>query len=158
MLGVVPIEEARRLAEESDLDLVLLSPNPENPVCRIMDYGKYQYEQAKREREAKKRQQVVEVKEVGLKLTTEEHDLAFKVRNAIRFLEDGNRVKVSIRFRGREMAYQTQGYDVMADFARRCEAVATVDRPARVEGRFMVMFLAPRKDREKSQKKETQAQ
>lgn len=149
MVGVVPIEQARQVAEASALDLVLISPNPDNPVCRVMDFGKYQYEQAKREREARKRQQTIEVKEVGMKLTTEEHDLAYKIRNAERFLEDGNRVKVSIRFRGREMAYTNQGYDVMRDVAKRLEDLAVVDRPARVEGRNMVMYLAPRKDNDK---------
>ncbi|MDI9497918.1 MAG: translation initiation factor IF-3 [Bacillota bacterium] len=146
MVGIVPIEQAQQIADASGMDLVLISPNPDNPVCRVMDYGKYQYEQAKRDREARKRQQTIEVKEVGLKLSTEEHDLAYKLRNAERFLGDGNRVKISIRFRGREMAYTNQGYDVMADVAKRLEDIAVIDRPARVEGRNMVMFLAPRKD------------
>ncbi|MDI9469712.1 MAG: translation initiation factor IF-3 [Bacillota bacterium] len=146
MVGIVPIEQAQQIADASGMDLVLISPNPDNPVCRVMDYGKYQYEQAKRDREARKRQQTIEVKEVGLKLSTEEHDLAYKLRNAERFLNDGNRVKISIRFRGREMAYTNQGYDVMAEVAKRLEETAVIDRPARVEGRNMVMFLAPRKD------------
>ncbi|MDD2213631.1 MAG: translation initiation factor IF-3 [Oscillospiraceae bacterium] len=146
MVGIVPIEIARQRAEQAGLDLVLISPNPTNPVCRIMDFGKYQFEQAKREREARKKQKTIEVKEVGLKLTTEEHDLSFKLKNAVRFLEEGNRVKVNIRFRGREMAYTNRGYDVMREFAERVKPVATVDRPARMEGRNMVMFLAPIKD------------
>ena len=133
-------------AEASGLDLVLISPNADNPVCRIMDYGKYQYEQSKREREAKRNQKVTNVKEVQLKLTTEEHDLAYKSRNACRFLQAGDRVKVVIRFRGREMAYTNQGYDVMEDFASTCDEYGMIDRPPRVEGRNMVMFLAPRKD------------
>ncbi len=145
MLGVVPIEEARSRAEDADLDLVLISANPENPVCRIMDHGKYLFEKAKRDKEAKKRQKIVEVKEIGLKLSTEEHDLSYKVRNAQRFLESGNRVKVSIRFRGREMAYTAQGYEVMQNFVDKCGDVAQVERPPRVEGRNMLMFLAPSK-------------
>ena len=146
MRGVVPTSEARRLAEEAGLDLVLVSGNPQNPVARIMDYGKYSYEQAKREREARKNQKTVTVKEVGMKLTTDEHDLNFKLRNAERFLQDGDRVKISIRFRGREMAHQNQGYDVMRDVAERLSDVAEIDRPARMEGRNMVMFLAPHKN------------
>lgn len=145
MVGVVKTADALREAEEVGLDLVLISPNPENPVCRIMDFGKYQFEQAKREKEAKKNQKVVEVKEVGLKLTTEEHDLGFKLRNAEKFLKEGNRVKISIRFRGREMAYTNQGYEVMNNVAKKLEDVAQVDRQPRVEGRNMVMFLMPKK-------------
>lgn len=145
MVGVVPIQEALRSAEDSDLDLVLISANPDNPVCRVMDYGKYQFEKAKREKEARKNQKVMEVKEVGLKLTTEEHDLGFKLKNAEKFLRDGNRVKISIRFRGREMAYTSQGYAVMEKVAQRLEEVSQVDRPAKVEGRHMVMFLMPKK-------------
>ncbi|KFA56816.1 translation initiation factor IF-3 [Mageeibacillus indolicus 0009-5] len=145
MVGVVPISEALRQAEEADLDLVLISPNPDNPVCRVMDYGKYQFEQAKREKEAKRNQKVVEVKEVGLKLTTEEHDLGFKLKNAEKFLRDGNRVKISIRFRGREMAYTQQGYEVMNSVSDKLAEVAQVDRAPRVEGRNMIMFLMPRK-------------
>ena len=138
MVGVVPISEALRQAEEADLDLVLISPNPDNPVCRVMDYGKYQFEQAKREKEAKRNQKVVEVKEVGLKLTTEEHDLGFKLKNAEKFLRDGNRVKISIRFRGREMAYTQQGYEVMNSVSDKLAEVAQVDRAPRVEGRNMI--------------------
>lgn len=145
MVGVVQTSEALRQAEEAGLDLVLISPNPDNPVCKILDYGKYQFEQAKREKEAKKNQKVVEVKEVGLKLTTEEHDLGFKLKNAEKFLKEGNRVKISIRFRGREMAYTNQGFDVMKTVAERLSEVAQVDRPAKVEGRHMVMFLMPKK-------------
>ncbi len=145
MVGIVPIETARSRAESVDMDLVLISPSPDNPVCRIMDYGKYQFEQAKREKEQRKLQKTVEVKGVDIKLTTEEHDLQFKAKNARHFLEDGNRVKVSIRFRGREMAYTSRGYDVMNKFFTRLEDVAEIDRAAKVEGRNMVMYLAPKK-------------
>ena len=146
MVGVVPIDEAQRRAYDAELDLVLISASADNPVCKIMDYGKFIFEQEKKKREARKNQKIVNVKEVQLKLTTEEHDLDFKVRNARRFLEAGDRVKVVIRFRGREMAHTDQGYDVMGDFAEAVANVGTVDRAARAEGRNMIMFLAPLKD------------
>jgi translation initiation factor IF-3 len=145
MVGIVPIAEARKRAEDQDLDLVLISPQPDNPVCKIMNYGKYMFELAKKEREAKKNQKVTEVKEVGLKLTTEEHDLEYKTKNACRFLQEGDRVKVVIKFRGREMAYTSRGYDVMKQFAEVCREFGQVDRDPKVEGRNMIMFLAPRK-------------
>ena len=146
MRGVVPLAEALQIADEAGLDLVLISNNPENPVARVMDNGKYLFEKAKREKEARKKQKVVEVKEVGLKLSTEEHDLAVKIKHVLRFLADGNRVKVSIRFRGREMAYTNHGYDVMRNFKDKCGDAAQIDRPPRMEGRNMVMFLAPSKN------------
>lgn len=145
MVGIVPIEQARQQAEQANQDLVLISPNPDNPVVRIMDYGKYQFEQAKREKEQKKQQKTVEVKGVDIKLTTEEHDLLFKAKNARNFIEAGNRVKLSIRFRGREMAYTSRGYDVMNRFFSRMEDIAEIDRAARMEGRNMVMYIAPKK-------------
>ncbi len=146
MIGIVTTAEARKRAEDQDMDLVLISPQPDNPVCKIMNYGKYMFELAKKEREAKKNQKVTEVKEVGLKLTTEEHDLEYKTKNACRFLQEGDRVKVVIKFRGREMAYTSRGYDVMRHFADVCKEVGQVDRDPKVEGRNMVMFLAPRKN------------
>ncbi|MCK9176871.1 MAG: translation initiation factor IF-3 [Clostridiales bacterium] len=146
MVGVVPIQEAQRRAYDAELDLVLISPSPDNPVCKIMDYGKFMFEQEKKKREARKNQKVVNVKEVQLKLTTEEHDFDVKVRNARRFLETGDRVKVVIRFRGREMAHTDQGYDVMEDFAEAISDLGKVDRPARAEGRNMIMFLSPLKE------------
>jgi translation initiation factor IF-3 len=145
MIGVVPIVEARRKAEEQELDLVLISAQADNPVCKLMDYGKYMFELAKKEREAKKNQRTTEVKEVGLKLTTEEHDLGYKTKNACRFLEEGDRVKVVIKFRGREMAYTYRGYEVMKQFAATCQEFGQVDRDPKVEGRNMVMYLAPKK-------------
>ena len=150
MVGIVPIEQARKAADLAGLDLVLIANNPDNPVCKVMDYGKYLFEQAKREKEARKNQKVIETKEVGMKLTTEDHDLNVKTKNACRFLKDGNRVKVivkvTLRFRGREMAYQNQGYAVMEKFASLCEEVGQIDKPAKIEGRNMVMFLAPKKN------------
>ena len=154
MRGIVPRNEALALAEENGLDLVLISPNPENPVARIMDYGKFVFEQSKKKREAKKNQKVSTVKEVQIKLTTEEHDTNVKVRNAIRFLKNGDKVRVVIRFRGREMSYQDQGYDVMQDFAEACADEGSVDRRPRIEGRNMVMFLSPLSDKERREREE----
>jgi translation initiation factor IF-3 len=145
MVGIVPISEARKRADDQDLDLVLIVAQPDNPVCKIMNYGKYMFELSKKEREAKKNQKVTEVKEVGIKLTTEEHDFEFKTKNACRFLKEGDRVKVNIRFRGREMAYTSRGYEVMKQFTDACQEFGQVDREPRVEGRNMVMFLAPKK-------------
>lgn len=145
MRGIVSIEEANRLAEEANLDLVLINASADNPVCRILDYGKFVFEQQKREKEAKKNQKVMEVKEIGLKLTTEEHDLGYKMKNVSKFLADGNRVKISIRFRGREMAYTNQGFEVMKKVADMLSDIAQIDKQPKVEGRNMIMFLNPKK-------------
>jgi translation initiation factor IF-3 len=145
MIGVVPIAEARTRADERELDLVCIAPTAETPVCKIMNYGKYMFELAKKEREAKKNQKVTEVKEVQLKLRTEEHDLGFKTRNACRFLQEGDRVKVVLKFRGREMTYTSQGYVVMREFAEVCKEFGQIDRDPKVEGRNMIMFLQPKK-------------
>jgi translation initiation factor IF-3 len=145
MVGVVSIESARQKAKEKDLDLVLISASAENPVCKIMDYGKHMFEQSKREKEAKKKQKVTELKEVGLKISTEEHDFQFKTKNACRFLGEGDRVKVVVKFRGREMAYTSRGFAVMRQFAARCEEVGVIDREPKMEGRNMIMYLAPKK-------------
>lgn len=146
MVGVVPIDEAKKRAADQDLDLVLIANNPENPVCKIMDYGKFLFEKSKKEKEARKNQKVTEIKEIGMKLTTEDHDLNVKVKNACRFLEDGDRVKVLIKYRGREMAYQSQGYAVMDKFAKACEELGQIEKAPKVEGRNMVMYLAPKKE------------
>ena len=147
MVGVVPIEEARKAAEEADLDLVCISANPDNPVCRIMDYGKYLFEQSKREKEAKKKQKETELKEIGMKLTTDTHDIEVKRRAVIKFLKNGDRVKVKIRFRGREMAYQQQGYQVMEKFMEGISEYGQIDKQPKIEGRDMVMFLVPKKNK-----------
>lgn len=158
MRGVVATTAALDRAESVGLDLVLISADPQNPVCRIMDYGKYAFEQSKREREAKKKQKVTDLKEVQLKLTTEEHDLSVKVKNAVRFLEGEDRVRVVIRFRGREMTYQNRGIDVMKAFAQRCEEYGSMERPPRVEGRNMVMYLAPLTAKEKKERERVKQQ
>ncbi len=141
-LGVMPIEEAMRLAEEKNSDLVKIAPQAKPPVCKIMDYGKYRFEQAKREKEAKKNQRVIEIKEVRLSLNIDTHDFETKVGHAIKFLKGGNRVKVSIRFRGREMAHPENGLVTMNKFADACSEFGTVEKPAKLEGRSMLMFLA----------------
>jgi translation initiation factor IF-3 len=146
MVGVIPLEQALSMAASANLDLVLVNANEKNPVAKIMDYGKYQYEQSKREKQARKAQKKIEVKEVGLKLTTDVHDFETKIRHANRFINDGNRVKVNIRFRGREMAHRDQGYEVMERFAQAMEDVAQVDKTPKIEGRNMVMYLEPKRD------------
>ena len=147
MVGVVPIDDALKAADEADLDLVCISANPDNPVCRIMDYGKYLFEQSKREKEAKKKQKETELKEVGMKLTTDTHDIEVKQKMVIKFLKNGDRVKVKIRFRGREMAYQQQGYQVMEKFMEGIAEYGQVDKQPKVEGRDMVMFVVPKKSK-----------
>lgn len=134
------------MAYEQGLDLVLMSNNRDNPVARIMDYGKYAFEQSKREREARKKQKVTNLKEVQLRISTEEHDFNVKVNNAIRFLKNEDRVKVVIRFRGRERAFADQGYEVMADFADAVAEYGAPERKPQMEGSaFMIMFLSPLK-------------
>ena len=145
MIGVVSIEEARKRAEEAELDLVCISPNPENPVCRIMDYKKFLFEKGKKEKEAKKKQKETELKEIGLKLTTDVHDIEVKRKAVIKFLSNGDRVKVNIRFRGREMAFQNKGFEVMTEFAKGVEEYGSIDKQPKIEGRNMVMYLSPAK-------------
>ena len=145
-LGVVPIKEALKKAEKAQLDLVKIAPNAVPPVCKIMDYGKYRFEQAKREKEARKSQKVIEVKEVRLGINIDVHDFNTKLRHAERFIKSGNKVKVSIRFRGREMGHQNLGLDTMNRFAEACAEFSSVEKPAKMEGRSMLMFLAPKKN------------
>ncbi len=143
-LGVMSSDKALQLAEDKGYDLVKIAPNAEPPVCKIMDYGKYKFEQTKREKEAKKNQKVVEIKEIRLGLGIDTHDFETKGNHAKRFLSDGNKVKVSIRFRGREMGHPEIGYDTMARFAEYCSELGNVEKPAKMEGRNMLMFLAPK--------------
>ena len=145
MVGIVPIEEARQKAEDAGLDLVCISPNPDNPVCRVMDYNKFIFEKKKREKDAKKNQKETELKEIGLKLNTDVHDIEVKRKAVVKFLSNGNRVKVNIRFRGREMAFQNKGFEVMEKFAEGVNEYGSVDRPPKIEGRNMVMYLSPAK-------------
>lgn len=145
MIGIVSAREAQLKANERELDLVKISPNANPPVCKIMDYGKYLYEQNKREKEAKKKQTIIEVKEIRLSAKIEDHDFSFKAKNAIKFLQDGDKVKISIRFRGREIAYSTLGREVMNKFADTVKEYGKVDRPPVMEGRSMSMILVPHK-------------
>ncbi len=144
-LGVVTIEEALVAAEEAGLDLVEVSPNATPPVCRIMDYGKYQFEQRKKQQAAKKKQKQVNVKEIKFRPGTEEGDYQVKLRNLIRFLNDGDRVKVTLRFRGREMAHQELGRDLLKRVETDLSDYGSVDQFPRMEGRQMVMLIAPHK-------------
>ena len=137
-------KEALRKAEERNLDLVKISPNAKPPVCKIMDYGKYRFEQSKREKENRKNQRVIEIKEIRLSLNIDTHDFETKVNHAHKFLKAGNKVKVSIRFRGREMGHPELGADIMKRFAESLADTANVDKPAKLEGRNMLMFLAPK--------------
>lgn len=141
-LGIMPIAEAMRLADEKNTDLVKIAPQAKPPVCKIMDYGKYRFEHAKREKEAKKNQRVIEIKEVRLSLNIDTHDFETKANQAIKFLKSGNRVKVSIRFRGREMAHPENGLVTMSKFAEAVSEYGTVEKPAKLEGRSMLMFIA----------------
>lgn len=144
-LGIMPIEEAMTLAEEEGLDLVEVAPNARPPVCRIMDYGKYKYEEARRQRQARKRQHQILVKEVKFRPGIEDHDFDFKVRHARRFLEEGNKVKATMMFRGRQMAHPELGRDVLARVAEAVDDVGRIESEPLLEGRNMTMILAPRK-------------
>ena len=136
--------DAQKLADDKNLDLVKIAPAATPPVCKIMDYGKYRFEQAKREKEARKNQHVVELKEVRLSLNIDVADFNTKAKHALRFLADGDKVKVPIRFRGREMGHPEIGLETMKRFAEVCSEVANVEKPAKMEGRHMLMFLAPK--------------
>ena len=143
-LGIVSAQQANEMAEEQGLDLVKISPNAVPPVCKIMDYSKFCFDQKKREKEAKKNQKVVEVKEIRMSPSIDTNDLNTKIRNATKFLSDGNRVKVSVRFRGREMAHTNLGEKLLIQFAEACAEVATMEKNPKLEGRFMAMFLTPK--------------
>jgi translation initiation factor IF-3 len=143
MIGVVPMRDALTMARERGLDLVEVSPNADPPVCRLMDYGKFLYEKAKRERKARKAQKTVDVKEIRLRPKTGEHDIDFKLRDASRFLEQGYKVKVRIQFRGREITYPELGRELLVQFAQRLSEVSEIESPPRLEGRSMLMILNP---------------
>jgi translation initiation factor IF-3 len=146
-IGVVRFDDAFNRALNADLDLVEVAPNSDPPVCRIMDFGKFQYEQAKKEREARKQQKQIEIKEIQLRPKTTEHHRSFKVRDARRWLESGMKVKVRIRFRGREITYPEIARDLLDDIAKELEDVAVVEQRPNMEGRTMLMMLAPSKQK-----------
>ena len=147
MLGVMATRDAQRMADERGLDLVEITPNAVPPVCKIMDYGKYRFEQSKREREIRKNQKVIDIKEVRLSATIEDHDVEVKFKAATKFLKDGDKVKVSIRFRGRQISHSEIGLEVMKDFAERLQDIAVVERRPLTEGRNMTMVLAPKESK-----------
>lgn len=143
-LGIVQLRDALQMAAEQHLDLVEVAPTAKPPVCRIMDFGKFKYEQQKREKEAKKKQKVVTVKEVKLRPNIEDHDFDVKFKNAQRFLEDGDKVKVTIMFRGRELSHPELGKKVLDKMANQIKDIANIERAARLEGKNMIMILAPK--------------
>ena len=155
-LGLMSSKEALDIAAERDLDLVMISPTAKPPVCKMMDYGKYRFEQAKREKEAKKNQHVIEVKEIRMSPSIGENDFMVKLHNGQKFLTEGNRLKVTVRFRGREMAHTDLGRQLLERFARECEDIAKLDKGAKLEGRLMTEFLSPKPQTPpKKQKQET---
>lgn len=141
-LGIMSSRDAQKLAIEKNLDLVKIAPTANPPVCKLMDYGKYRFEQAKREKEAKKNQRIVEIKETRLSLGIDTHDFETKANQSKKFLKAGNKVKVSIRFRGREMGHPEQGLEIMKRFAEACSEFGSIEKQPKLEGRHMLMFLA----------------
>ena len=156
-VGIVSLNEAKDYADDRNVDLVCIAPQATPPVCRAMDYGKYRYEQDKREKEQKKKQQTVEVKEVQLSCRIDKHDFDTKAARAIKFLKEGNKVRVCLRFKGREMAHQDLGREVIAQFREACEEYSTMDKKPTLEGRQMTMFLMPIKASSKKTEKAEKA-
>ena len=144
-LGIMSSREAMRLAEEAGVDLVKIAPTAKPPVCKIVDYGKFKYEQTRKEKEAKKKQKTVETKEIRLSPNIDTNDLNTKVNQTKKFLQKGNKIKVSLRFRGREMAHKDVGREILNSFYEQLKDIAVVDKPAKMEGRSMVMFLSATK-------------
>lgn len=144
-LGIMPIRAAMQLAKEAELDLVKIAPTAKPPVCKIIDYGKYKFELARKEKEAKKKQKVIELKEVRLSPNIDTNDLNTKRSAARKFLEKGDKVKVTLRFRGREMAHMSKSRYILDDFAKELSDIAVIDKPSKVEGRSMVMFLTAKR-------------
>ena len=145
LIGIMSAKEAYKLAQEAELDLVKIAPQAKPPVCKIIDYGKYRYELARKEKEAKKKQKVIEIKEVRLSPNIEDNDLNTKVSAAKKFLEKGNKVKVTLRFRGREMAHMASSKHILDDFAEALSDVCVVEKAPKVEGRSMTMFLTEKR-------------
>ena len=143
-LGIVSGQEALNIAASKDLDLVKIAPQAKPPVCKIMDYGKFRFDQLKKEKEARKNQRVVEIKEIRMSPGIDTNDLNVKMRNAMKFLKEGNRVKVTVRFRGREMAHTDIGEQLLIRFGEGCAEVANVDKKPKLNGRFMTLFLSPK--------------
>ena len=146
-LGIMPTRQALELAEERQLDLVKIAPTARPPVCKFMDYGKFKFEQSKKEREIRKNQKVITIKEVRLSATIEDHDVDVKFKNAVKFLQDGDKVKVSIRFRGRQITHSEIGLQVMQEFAEKIKEYGIIERRPLTEGRTMTMMLTPRDEK-----------
>lgn len=144
-LGIMSAKEALKMAKEADLDLVKIAPTAKPPVCKIIDYGKYRYELARKEKEAKKKQKTIEVKEIRMSPNIDTNDLNTKIAAARKFLEKGDRVKVTIRFRGRELAHMNDNKYILDDFAKALEEISVVEKPAKVEGRTLTMFLTEKR-------------
>ena len=144
-LGIMSAFDALKLAREAELDLVKIAPQAKPPVCKIIDYGKYRYEQVRKQKEARKKQKIVEGKEVRLSPNIDVNDMNTKMTNARKFLEKGNKVKVTLRFRGREMAHMQASRHILEDFAKACEDIAAVDKPIKQEGRTLTVILSPKK-------------
>ena len=144
-LGIMSAREAMKIAQEAELDLVKIAPTAKPPVCKIIDYGKYRYELARKEKEAKKKQKIIEVKEVRLSPNIDSNDLNTKISAARKFIQKGNKVKVTLRFRGREMAHMNASRHILDDFAKELADIAVVDKPSKVEGRSIVMFLTEKR-------------
>jgi len=144
-LGIMSARDAYRLAQEAELDLVKIAPGAKPPVCKIIDYGKYRYEQSRKEKEAKKKQKFVEIKEVRLSPNIDANDLNTKTNNARKFLSKGNKVKITLRFRGREMAHMQASRHILEDFAASVEDIAVIDKPIKQEGRTLTIYLSPKK-------------
>jgi len=144
MLGVLPLDEALALAEKKELDLVEVNPKASPPVCKIMNFGRFKYEEKKKARDQKKKQTVVEIKEIKLRPKTDDHDLDWKIRDIRRFLEEGNKVKLAVRFRGREMAHPERAHEILDRVIKSVEGIAVVEMSSRMEGRAMTLLLAPK--------------
>ena len=145
-LGIMSARDAMKLAREANMDLVKIAPTAKPPVCKIIDYGKYRYEQARKEKEARKKQKTIEVKEVRLSPNIDTNDLNTKVNQARKFVSSGNKVKVAVRFRGRELAHTAVGKTILEDFAQKLSDIAVIDKPAKLEGKSMVMFLVEKRN------------
>ena len=145
-LGIMSARDAMKLAREANLDLVKIAPTAKPPVCKIIDYGKYRYEQARREKEARKKQKTIEVKEIRLSPNIDTNDLNTKVNQARKFVSGGNKVKVAVRFRGRELAHTAVGKTILEDFAQKLSDIAVTDKPAKLEGKSIVMFLVEKRN------------
>jgi translation initiation factor IF-3 len=143
-VGIMPIKEALAMAVEAHLDLVEVAPQAAPPVCRVMDYGKFKYQQSKKQQEARRRQTIIQVKEVKVRPKIEEHDLAFKLRNTRRFLGDSDKVKISVIFRGREIAHTDRGFRILAQMAEALADIGVVEQPPRLEGRNLSMIVSPK--------------